>query len=406
MRFNNANVATLAIAAGKSERIEFDDDLPGFGVRLRAGGKRTWLVQYRVGKQQRRVTLGTVQLIDADKARKLAKDALAKVQLGGDPQAAKIEQKAKAAETFGVFAARFLERQKARLKPRSLEQVATHLTKHWSPLNVVSIHSIAKRDVASLLGKIASERGDFAANRARTSLSGFFAWAIGEGIVDANPVAGTNKSADENKRERVLTDAELADVWNACRSDDFGRIVRLLILTGVRRDEAGGMVKGEVDLAARKLSVGAERTKNRRPHDVPLSDLALDILGAAIGREGNAVFGDGGADRGFSGWSKAKLTLDARIAAARKADGREPIEPWILHDLRRSAATRMADLGVLPHVVEALLNHVSGHKAGVAGVYNRAVYWNEKRQALDLWAAHVEALVAGAAASNVVALRA
>jgi integrase len=207
----------------------------------------------------------------------------------------------------------------------------------------------------------------------------------------------------------VLTDAELADIWNSCRSDDYGMIVKLLILTGTRRDEVGGMVKDEVDLAARKLSVGAERTKNRRPHDVHLSDLALDILGAAIGREGRdgrAVFGDGGSDRGFSGWSKAKVTLDARIAAALRADGREPMAAWVLHDLRRSAATRMADLGVLPHVVEALLNHVSGHKAGVAGVYNRASYWNERRQALDLWAAHVEALVAGAAASNVVALRA
>lgn len=117
------------------------------------------------------------------------------------------------------------------------------------------------------------------------------------------------------------------------------------------------------------------------------------------------VFGDGArargdADRGFSGWSIAELQLDRRIAAEPKA------APWQLHDLRRTAATRMADLGVLPHVIEAVLNHIGGHKAGVAGIYNRALYSAEKRQALDMWSAHLEALIAGAAASNVIALRA
>ena len=178
----------------------------------------------------------------------------------------------------------------------------------------------------------------------------------------------------------------------------------MLILTGQRRDEVGDMAKSEVSLAARKWNIPRERTKNGRAHEVPLPDLALGILEPAILREGrekrDLIFGDGVG--GFSGWSKAKAAIDERIA---EATGAAPT-PWRLHDLRRTAATQMAELGVLPHVVEAVLNHVSGHKAGVAGVYNLALYAAEKRRALDLWAAHVEAIVAGRAASNVIPLKA
>ena len=408
------NVAALALPAGKSELLEWDDDLPGFGVRLRDGGSKTWIIQYRVGRKQRRKTIGSVNAMDAATARKAAKKDLARVELGGDPQAHKVEQRIKSADTFDVFKVQFLARQKKQLKPRSYEQIAMHLAKHWSSFNGVSVHEITKRAVASRLVKISEERGPYAANRARTTLSSFFAWAIGAGIVDANPVTGTHLQADENSRDRVLGDEELADIWNACRDDDYGQIVRLLLLTATRRDEAGGMTKAEVNLPARIWHLDQSRTKNSRPHDVPLSDLALSIIESAMAQEGrgerDVVFGDGarargGADRGFSGWSKAKLALDSRIDQARKEAGRGPQEPWILHDLRRTAATRLGDLGVLPHVIEATLNHVSGFRAGVAGVYNKASYAAEKRQALDRWAAHIESLVAGQA-SNVVALRA
>ena len=220
------------------------------------------------------------------------------------------------------------------------------------------------------LGEIAAERGPFAANRARTTLSGLFSWAMKEGLVDANPVLGTNRQANGGARTRAH-DAELVAIWNACRDDDHGRIVRLLILTAQRRDEVGGMTRSEIgDLAARKWSLPSERTKNGRAHDVPLSDLTLAIsrgLGHPGREERELIFGDGarargGADRGYSGWSKAKAQIDQRIPAKAK------VAPRTLHDLSRSAATRMADLGVLPHVVEAVLNHVSGSKAGVAGL--------------------------------------
>jgi integrase len=412
MKLTDKNVAALTLPAGKSDLIEFDEALPCFGVRLRDGGSKKWIVQYRVGKDQRRVTLGAVQLLDADKARRLAKDALARVQLGEDPQAAKVEQRAKAAETFDHFASLFLAAKKGQVRPRSYSGIETFMTKHWSTFKGRSVHAIGRRDIAARLTEIASERGPVAANRAQTALGSFFAWLIGEGVVDVNPVVGVNKKGAEKSRDRVLSDEEIADVWRACREDDYGRIVKLLILTAARRDEVGNIAKGELDLAGRKWTLPGERSKNHREHELPLSDLAVTILKGAIeGREVSAVFGDaakarGEAVKGFSGWSKAKAALDKRVAQARAEAGLEPMTAWTVHDLRRTADTRMHDLGVLPHVVEAVLNHVSGHKAGVAGRYNKATYAAEKRQALDMWGAHVEAVVAGKSASNVIALRA
>jgi integrase len=207
------------------------------------------------------------------------------------------------------------------------------------------------------------------------------------GLTEANPVAGALRVAAETSRERVLTPDELASIWSACREDDFGRIVRLLVLTAQRREEVGSMTWSELDLEQGLWTIPRERTKNGRSHEVPLSAAAVDILRKLPHRQGREyVFGEGAG--GFSGWSKCKARLDARIAATG-----ESLHPWRLHDLRRTAATRMAEMGTLPHVVEALLNHVSGHKAGVAGVYNRATYREEKRQALAAWSNHLHELL-------------
>jgi integrase len=242
------------------------------------------------------------------------------------------------------------------------------------------------------------------AARARIALSTMFAWAIGEGIADNNPVIGTNKPAEPAARDRVLTDAEIADIWRGCRDDDFGRIVRLLLLTGARRDEIGDLAWNEIDFDRAAINLPPERTKNNRPNVVPLAPAAVAILKGAPRRARpdatiDHVFGEG--EGGYSGWSKGKIALDQRINAARAeaagAPGKpQPIADWRLHDLRRTAATVMADrLAVLPHVIEAVLNHVSGHKAGVAGVYNRALYAAEKAAALTRWADHVRSVVEG-----------
>jgi integrase len=405
MRINATTVAKLKLEGGKSERIDFDYDLPRFGVRLREGGKRTWIIQYRLGSKQRRMTIGDLASLDADDARKTARTALAKVDLGNDPQSEKNEKRARASETLGKLAEEYLAARKAGMRPRSYEEVERHLTKHWAPLSEFAAHQIDKRQIASRLADIHKESGPVAANRARASLSAMFRWAMGRGFVEANPVIGTEKPGKEQSRDRVLSNAELADIWNACRDDDYGRIVCLLMLTGQRRDEVGGIADDELDLAGRLWTLPGERTKNGRAHEVPLSDAALHILRAAPRRDQRAfLFGMG--EGSFSGWSGAKELLDDRMLATIKdrAGKKAKLAPWRLHDLRRTMATRMTDdLGVQPHVVEAILNHVSGHKAGVAGIYNRALYRAEKRQALDRWAAHVENLTSGKA-DNVVAL--
>jgi integrase len=400
MRLNKATVERLELPPGKTELIVFDDALPGFGLRIRAGGKRTWVAQYRLGSKQRRVTLGTVNNFEADEARKLARDALARAQLGRDPQSEKAAARApKPRETtLGEAIERYLPYAERKLKASTYSGVVLHLRKHWRALHARELANLERRHVAAELGRIATNSGLYGANRSRAALSALFAWAIGEGLTDTNPVVGTNKATEEVARDRVLTDGELRLIWRVAGEGDYGAIVRLLILTGQRREEVGGMLWSEVDLGAAMWRITGERTKNARPHEVPLSSAAVEILRKRE-RSGRAlVFGAG--DGPFQGWSNAKGALDARLSAAL---GHTPA-PWRLHDIRRTVATRMADLGVQPHVIEAVLNHISGHKAGVAGVYNRATYAAEKRQALDMWGSHVADLVEGRE-SNIVPLR-
>lgn len=388
MRLTDTSIRTIKLPADKTDHIEWDEKLPGFGLRLR-GSARTWIAQSRLHGKTVRIKLGTADKMDAEAARRLAKQALGQIEEGINPHAVRQEARDKAAETFGAVAKLYLTHARARLKPRSMKEVTRHIGKHLACFDGELIHAINRRQVSLRLAEIAEDSGPAAANRVRATLSALFGWAMREGIVDTNPVIGTNKATKSGARERVLTDAELAAIWAACRDDDHGRIVKLLMLTGQRRDEVGAVTWDEIDLNREIWNLPAERSKNHRAHSIPLSPAAVAILQSMPRRVRNGapdcVFGKSG--RRFSGWSKAKAALDRRI--------REPA-PWRLHDLRRTAATVMADrLGVLPHVVEAVLNHVSGHKAGVAGVYNRARYEAEMRDALNRWDEYLQSIVGG-----------
>jgi integrase len=228
------------------------------------------------------------------------------------------------------------------------------------------------------------------ANRVRTSLASLFSWAIGEGLVLSNPVTGT-KRTEEKSRERVLDPAELRLIWNSLEDDHFGAIMKLLALTGQRASEIAGMRWSE--LKSDVLVLPPERTKNHREHMVPLSEPARAIIAAQprrSGRDGqlrDLIFGFG--DGPFSGWGKSKEALDKRIS---EELGR-PLPHFTPHDLRRSFATHASGLGIQPHIIEVILNHVSGFRAGVAGTYNRQAYNAEKHMALALWADHLLAIV-------------
>jgi integrase len=399
MKLTKANIGALELPAGKADHIEFDEDMPGFGLRLRKGGKRVWVVQYKIGAKQRRKTIGTIATLDPAAARKQAGKELAEVKLGKDPQEAKFAARAKAKVTLGAVVDSYLNAQKQRLRPKTFEETERYLRKVWKPLHGMQFHQIERRNVAAELREIIDDEKPIKAARARAALSMLFAWAIGEGYADQNAVIGTNKpDQDTVPRDRVLSDAELVEIWKACGNDDYGRIIKLLMLTAQRRDEVGAMAESEIDRKQGIWTIPAARAKNNREHSLALPQFAFSIIEQQIKlREpetDGCLFGLG--ESGYGGWSKSKVQLDQRILEARKkvkAGKVQSMPPWVVHDLRRTVATRMADLGVLPHVIEALLNHVSGHKGGVAGIYNRSSYEREVRAALALWADHIRSIL-------------
>lgn len=385
MRLTRKSVATLSLPKGKPYLIVWDDELPGFGIRLNPTN-RTWVLQYRLRGKSRRETIGRVETVSIELARDTAKKTLARIHLGEDPRADRLKADARRTLTFGPLCDRYLKSIQARLKPRYFLEVRRHLKKDWAALSALPISDITRALVAAELERISQDNGPIAANRARAALSAFFAYALGMGLAEQNPVVGTIKPGDEVKRDRVLTDVEFTAIWKAAGDHDYGRILRLLMLTGQRRDEVGGMRWSEVNLDTGIWTILSERTKNRRAHEVPLSETALQILRKAprvLDRD--LVFGAG--KGGFSGWSKAKMELGEVLSQAGKS-----LMPWRLHDIRRTVATGMANLGVAPHVVEAILNHISGSRAGVAGIYNRATYRDEKRDAVNRWSHYVEGL--------------
>ena len=217
MKLTQKAIATLDLPKGKSEAIVFDEDLAGFGLRIRAGGKRTWIYQFKVGNQHRRMTLGSVMALSPQEARETAGKLHAQVRLGRDPSAEKMDSRARAAETMAAVLPSFLEYQRGRLKPRSLVETERHLKKNARPLHPLQLAKIDRRTIAGRVAAVASEKGGPTANRMRSTLSKFFGWAMQEGLLDSNPVIGTNQQK-ERSRDRVLSDDELKRIWNALDS--------------------------------------------------------------------------------------------------------------------------------------------------------------------------------------------
>jgi integrase len=383
MKLTQRTISTLDVPRGKSERIIFDEDLPGFGLRLRRGGSRTWIFQFKIGAQHRRMALGSASAVTATQARKTANDLHAKVRLGQDPAGEKAEERARAAETMGALLHNYLEFKRRVIRPGSLKNIERHLTKHCRSLHGLRLTKIDRRTVATVLTRLATTR-PIEANRVRASLSAFFAWCISEGLLSYNPVVGTARRG-ERSRERVLSDPELRAIWHAAAGpDDYSAVIRLLMLTGARVAEIGSLSRSEIN-GEKAIVVPGVRTKNKRSHTIPMSEPVRNIIDAQLRRHNHEFLFGRLPSRPLTGWSALKKALDRRVGPT-AAD-------WTHHDLRRTFATKLAELGVEPHIVEALLNHVSGHKHGVSGVYNRADYATQKRDALNLWADHLMAVV-------------
>ncbi len=385
--------ALTAMPKGKTDHIEWDDELKGFGFRLRlgSGGRvlRSWVAQYRRAGGTRRVMLGSAAVLSAAQARTAAEKILAAVVLGQDPQADRVDRRNKDQHSFRSIVDEYLAAKQATLRPRSYYEFKRYLA---GPLYVKQLHglpidTITRKDIAARLVAITRQSGSNTAAHVRTVISAFFAWCMQMGYVEANPVNGVIKPEQGAARSRVLGDAELAAIWNACDDDEHGRIVRLLMLTGCRRQEIGGMAWSELDAEHGTLTIPAERSKNKLEHRLWLPPMAWRII-EGVPRMANRdqLFG-ARTGKGFTAWADAKAALDRKLGTT--------VAPFVLHDIRRSAATGMANLGVQPHVIETILNHVSGHKSGIAGIYNRSSYQREVKAAMALWSEHVRTLVEG-----------
>jgi integrase len=400
MKLTAAAIGRLRLPPGKNDDLVFDSAIHGFAVRLREGGHRSYVFQYKHGSRTRRLTIGSATAVDFGAACKTAKTLYAQVRLGHDPAGEKEQAKRTAGETFeAIVSAQYLPHKRRELRPQPYKDVERHLLRHAKPLHRLRLETVSRRDIAACLAAVRENIGRVSANRTRTSLSALFSWAMAEGRVEANPVVGTLR-VEEHSRERVLDFDELRLIWNALPARDYGAIMKLLALTGARANEIAGLRRDELRDDA--ILLPASRTKNGREHLIPLSAPARAVLAAVLEQhkdeERSLVFGRRAGP--FSGWSKCKDALDQRIA---EVAGRS-LPYWTPHDLRRSFATHAAGMGIQPHIIEACLNHVSGQKSGVAGIYNRAAYEPEKRTALDRWAAYLLAVVEGEE-SNVTTLR-
>jgi integrase len=238
---------------------------------------------------------------------------------------------------------------------------------------------VARRDVAARLLVIKRESGAVTAARARSAFSDLFSWGMKQGLVENNPVIGTERPKAAPPRERVLSEEELALVWKAAGDDEFGWITKLLITTAARRSEVGGIAISEIDFERSKWIIPSERVKNGKQHSLPLGSLALEILRSVPQVVGRDLLFGARADRGFTGWGFLKDRLDARLG--------DQFKPWTLHDIRRTTATLMCDIGVPPFVVEEILNHKSGHHRGgiIGATYNKSKYPVAVRNAVAMW---------------------
>jgi integrase len=383
------------------EAVYFDqgkasERVAGLALRVRAEGSRRWVFHYRYGGKSQRITIGDAGAWPLDKARARARELRVMIDTGVNPAAARTAAKIEAAKRPTLLSAiveQYLEAKQSKFKPRSHEQATRYLAQYFKPLHDLPIDVIHRRDVAACLQSIAKQRGGVSADRCRSNLSALFAWAIGEGLAEENPVIGTNKHSDNPPRNRALSDSELVMLWNGLPNNHFGDIAKILMLTACRRDEIGSLQWSEINFAEKKITLPSNRTKNGVEHIVPLSDLALNVLESQrriIGRR--HVFGR--SDNGYSGWGQAKLALDEVVKLEK---------PWTLHDLRRTVRTGLGRLGVAPHVSEAVLNHLPPK---LTRTYDVNKYEAEKRAALDTWAAHIRLILAQASGANVERLHA
>lgn len=378
-----------ALTAASIDRIKppasgqveyFDKGFPGLALRVSYGGGKSFVYFYRIGGKLRRMTLGTYPAISLAQARDAWRKARQDVAAGRDP--AKVLKRESSGTNFESVVQDWLKRDQAKNKTvRDVERIiAREILPTWGHR---AVSEITRRDVRDLIDGIVDRGAPIMAIRVHAYVHRFFRWCVGRDIVEVNPATDLPKPAAAPARDRVLSDEELAAVWNAAGKIGwpFGDSIRLLILTGARRNEIGQLKWSEIKGDA--ISLDGARTKNAEPHAIPLSNAAAIVL-QRVPRIANSerIFTTNG-KTSISGWSRAKVNLDALAG----------VKDWRIHDLRRTVATGLQKLGVTLQTIEAVLGHTSGSRSGVVGTYQRHSFDKEKAAALEAWGAHVMALV-------------
>jgi integrase len=414
------------IRPGDARREVPDGEVRGMYLVIQPSGAKSYVLRYRHAGKPRKLTIGPVEM-GLGEARKLAASARVAIATGKDPAGEKTLGKAAVKEAahearrakrdvVEAVVAEFVDKHVRRNnKPSTGREYERLLEKEiTTPWRGRRLADISRRDVNMLLDDIVARGAPIGANRILAILRKFCKWAVSREIIERSPVDGVLARSTETPRDRVLDDHELRVVWLAADSLGwpFNAIVRLLILTGARRSEVAGMAWAEVDLEKKLWSLPASRAKNKRAHSLPLSSAAIDILKSLPHIENpNGLIFPAGFTRqrtrgpvSVSGFSAPKVRLGRAIANLVEADGSPPLAQFGFHDLRRSAASGMAKLGVDLHVIERCLNHASGTFGGVLGIYQKHKFEDAMQRAMDAWGAHVERLVTGAARDNVVEL--
>ena len=399
MRLTVRSVETIRPSA---ERREIPDGImPGLYLIVQPSGAKSWAVRYRHQGQPRKHTIGSFPTVDLKTARLLGGKALRAAAEGRDPGREKMLSRGAKVDSIDRVVENFFERHVRRTnRPRSAQEterlLRLHVLTRWRGRTV---DEITRRDVLDVLDRVVDGGAPIAANRTLAAVRKFFNWCVARDILSASPCAGVKPPTAERSRDRVLSDDELRNVWQAADEVGwpFGPLVKLLALTGQRRDEVGRMQWSELDLDKQLWTLPAERVKNNQPHHVPLSDAALAVLKGAPQIVGSPFVFTTNGIAPSSAYSKNKRRLDALLPA--------DISAWRLHDLRRTAASGMARLGINLPVIEKILNHASGSFAGIVGVYQRHSFADEKRAALQSWGNFIAALIESEPAEKVGRLR-
>lgn len=384
----------------KTQTDYFDFNMKGLALRVSEGGRKAWTFLYTSPKdgKRARITLGAYPASGLAVARRWALEAKGHVEAGNDPRDMFAAQDASAMTMADLIASYMSKHANPNL--RSAEHMRQRVEANVTPIiGSIKLADLHRRDINRAIDPILGRNRPTQARLVYTDLRGMLNWAVARGDLDRNPMEGMTAPVQSVPRERVLFDDEIRILWNGlpkslAKSKACQRIIKLCLITAQRVGEVAGMHKDELDLKACTWSLPGSRTKNGHPHVVPLSDLALEIITGGMAEEGDYVFPAG--DGSLSAHTIARTIGRAQEPDKERPRGRFGIAHWTAHDLRRTALTGMAKLGVAPIVLGHVANHRTTTKAGITlGVYIQHGYEKEVRQALDLWADRLEAIIAG-----------